>query len=1273
MRRRSLVLATLLAAALLPLRARAQGITAAPGGSMTSLVGMPLDVPIYVDLTGRTDLLGSFAARLQWNPAVLHFTGGSDGTFGALAVNEDSLPAGILHIAGANPAGVGGRVTVGVLHLTPLVNQPDTVHLTVTELFAAGTFADLLPSLSTRDGFYCPARGMYGDIDRDGSANSRDALIALSNAVGLDVSAFDITLGDVDANGVTNARDALIILTSAVGLPVGSFRVGGLAGGACSVDYPLAMRIVPDTVEMAIGQRVAFEARAADSSGALQTVTGAIWKSGNSAALAVFTDGTAEARDTGTVRVTAIRTALDSAQAVVRIVAHRRHIYVDAAAAGARNQLGSAGLPYGTIGQGTHAAANGDTIEVRVARYPEAVQLSGAVVLLGDTLADGTRPVVAVDTGSVSVGISLLGPGAQEVHNVAVDGFYDAVDLVGASHVVLAGLRASNVDNGVVVVDTTELLRIQGSRLVGGLASSRYGYGVVTDMGVDTLVIQGTEISDFGYDGVYANLADSLAVLRSHIHDVGGYAIYSALPSGCGVSCEVFSFGRLGLQPSVAFVMDSSTLGTAGSENWLVTIENFRSAVITHSRLIGGQYGSGVYLYNSGSGGFARFVGDSIDVPSSWIFAQSMDSLVVDSTAITTGSSYGDIYYVPGIRVTNSNVLTHGYAEPFYVYNFGVGGHLTVDNVRVTGDPTCDLCGYAFEVYYATMSANRLAVANTYYGLYTDGGDSAFTITNSVFRHVEYPIEWYGGGNDSLQVKVANTTFDGFYDAIYASGFGAVLDSNTFLGGGGTGVYLTGAYKPVWITRNRFASVYNPISVSRLGAIGVFADSVTDNVTTDQSGDGIYFNADSTAPLRVLRNSLTCNATGGAGAHGILFEYADGIVANNQVTGCNSGIWAYATNQFHADTLTGNTVVMPQHSYVGIYAYGPLASVITGNAVSGDTSGSSSYGALFVDHTAYGTGTTQLANNAVAGGSGYGIFVSNLDSAFVRNNTVQGVGNGGTATGILAGNNLGKAVIYGNAVRQVSGVGIAVQNNDTAAAALVTVDSNVVAASAKDGIQVQYGAARITRTRVTGSKLNGVEFNTSTDTARSSVRRSFLAGNRFGVQAYGYAFHADSNWWGDPNGPQCSDTTCVASTGDSISLALIHKPFLTDTSTLTVPAAPRAFALAGLSARAAVPAAAGPSLHGAPLARRAAPPRPSAVTAFRAPGASRAQPSAPRGLGPARLRGQERMADLRQAQVRGAVQRAAALEASRAQRESAREVRAAQREQQRAAREAGRR
>jgi hypothetical protein len=74
----------------------------------------------------------------------------------------------------------------------------------------------------------CHATGLWGDLDGDGRVNSRDALAALSRAVGLPVpGTFDVDgRGDVDADGQVTSRDALAMLSAAIELPTYGFRVG---------------------------------------------------------------------------------------------------------------------------------------------------------------------------------------------------------------------------------------------------------------------------------------------------------------------------------------------------------------------------------------------------------------------------------------------------------------------------------------------------------------------------------------------------------------------------------------------------------------------------------------------------------------------------------------------------------------------------------------------------------------------------------------------------------------------------------------------------------------------------------------------------------------------------------------------------------------------------------------------------------------------------------------------------------------------------------------
>jgi hypothetical protein len=93
------------------------------------------------------------------------------------------------------------------------------------------------------DGDYdevCLAVGIWGDVDDDGRVNSRDALIALSNAVGLPTPGYPVSRGDVDADGVVGSRDALAMLSASIGYPPAyGFRTGKGAVTACARDVVL--------------------------------------------------------------------------------------------------------------------------------------------------------------------------------------------------------------------------------------------------------------------------------------------------------------------------------------------------------------------------------------------------------------------------------------------------------------------------------------------------------------------------------------------------------------------------------------------------------------------------------------------------------------------------------------------------------------------------------------------------------------------------------------------------------------------------------------------------------------------------------------------------------------------------------------------------------------------------------------------------------------------------------------------------------------------------
>jgi hypothetical protein len=81
----------------------------------------------------------------------------------------------------------------------------------------------------------CLAVGVWGDVDDDALVNSRDALIALSNAVGLPTPGYFVARGDVDGDGALGSRDALAMLSASIGYaPAYGFRTGKGIATACA-------------------------------------------------------------------------------------------------------------------------------------------------------------------------------------------------------------------------------------------------------------------------------------------------------------------------------------------------------------------------------------------------------------------------------------------------------------------------------------------------------------------------------------------------------------------------------------------------------------------------------------------------------------------------------------------------------------------------------------------------------------------------------------------------------------------------------------------------------------------------------------------------------------------------------------------------------------------------------------------------------------------------------------------------------------------------------
>lgn len=114
--------------------------------------GDTVTVAIHFDMTGITEVLGSFTGNLAWNPAKLQYLSNSGILAGFTGfVNDLNAANGTIIFNGAKALGQGG--TFDVLILKFLAGEPGTtvIDLNYTAMAAAFTFVNLLPFLTVND------------------------------------------------------------------------------------------------------------------------------------------------------------------------------------------------------------------------------------------------------------------------------------------------------------------------------------------------------------------------------------------------------------------------------------------------------------------------------------------------------------------------------------------------------------------------------------------------------------------------------------------------------------------------------------------------------------------------------------------------------------------------------------------------------------------------------------------------------------------------------------------------------------------------------------------------------------------------------------------------------------------------------------------------------------------------------------------------------------------------------------------------------------------
>ncbi|MBI4420599.1 MAG: right-handed parallel beta-helix repeat-containing protein, partial [Gemmatimonadetes bacterium] len=965
------LVAGLAVAGLVPARLPAQSIPVIVGGPASSLVGVPFELPIQVDLSARTDRLGSFAIRLQWNPAVLRIDSGVNGDFGEVYAHEDSMPLGVLRLTGANPLGVLGRVTLGTGYGEPLVADTTTIRVQVLELYAAKTFTDLLPHVAASNRLYCPALGRYGDLEADNTITARDAQIALMAAVGLPLpQGTQVATGDVDGDGVTDTRDALIILSRVVALETGHFRLLRVTPGACGADKLFALALPPGNQNLVAGQQIQYVARAIDSTENAAVLTGVRWASSNTAVATVDGVGRVTALASGQAVITATESGGRQGSATVTVVTARRRHAVDALAVNATNQLGSAELPFSRIQDAVAFSQPGDTVLIRTGRYEGRIAIEKNLTLLGPADSGAVRPLISGKPGTPadSSGVHINGGPRVELRGLRFDTLYQAVTIRWADTVFLTGVafRARSASVYTVFVDSVRALRVRRSRFDGAASPIYANSAVYVNGWAQVLSVDSTLITDYGDDALTVYGVDSLIVKNSVLRNNRGYGVYAynALTADADrVMRTVFSRNL--------FVQN--TFGH-------VYLYDYASAAFDHNVMVGIGY-DGIELYGDPTS-LVSFLGDTLATRGGyWLYASVFDSLAVDSVTVKVGD-YGG--YMIGGRVAVVRNSVFDSAEDYYYYYYALqvqagsrpSSHLVLRKVAFRGSRQCDRCRYGVYAYNTSIDADGVTGDNLYSAFYKSNLD--LTLKNSSFTRVYYlvdsdcgnvrvdnltatdayyPLQVYGCSPDSLIVE--NSSFDQAYQAISTS-YADLVVRNTAL------------------SRAQYA-IY--------GYSGTLL--AEDNRITDpfSSYYGVYFDADGGA-VTLRRNTVTCDPAD--------YQYGmqlyDGAitVADNSITGCRYAVYVANGSGVPAGTpieVRNNDIGLPGGGIWGILSGGSTEAVrVVKNRITGPAAG---YGSIVVGYS-YANPVSVVDSNTITGSYDRGIWARYSDTLRILDNTITG-------------------------------------------------------------------------------------------------------------------------------------------------------------------------------------------------------------------------------------------------------------------------------------------
>jgi hypothetical protein len=572
-------------------------------------------------------------------------------------------------------------------------------------------------------------------------------------------------------------------------------------------------------------------------------------------------------------------------------------------------QLGNARFPFETPEFAFELLTEGDTIRI----HPGAVDwhsnggnMTVGAVILGDTLTDGTRPILRGQVGETNNGFSWRGGRHGTVANLVLKEFGAGIRNRGLANLIVRNVRIETQEgDGLLSLEAMDTLQVFNS-VFSGDSSSSTGSGIIVN-GALRVALNKVQATGWDDDGVLLNAADTLDMFQSNLSGNGGIGLHMIDPTGKGL--VTVSHSRF---------VNNGWEGVFGHGDQ-ISIAFARTVLFDHN-YIQSLHDLAVYLEHPDiiAGSTFRSMKDSIRDRAltfaenkDWLFT-NLDSLFADSlwvqfpqdTALNGSAQINSRF----AQIKNSQFLNLARGA----FRFG-GNRLVVDSSTFTS------CG---------VPCNWTTFDNV--GIY---------LVERLFG------TGLGEGPNGVAKGSALVTNNSFF------ALEAALETGT-----------TSFVGPIVFSHNVVDSVSSGMDVDADSA------SASDNVFSRVFSLGVHLRSGPNhGPASVLRNTVTC--TSDLESFGIGVEGHTTVIEENGVRQCGFGIAVGNTNNlFPRNVRVAFDTVFSVANAAGIQVDGYISPTLLGNRVVGGGVGLSvqaaDTGTVVIDSNSV-SATTQAAVSLV--------------------------------------------------------------------------------------------------------------------------------------------------------------------------------------------------------------------------------------------------------------------------------------------------------------------